>query len=187
MLSPVAVIHHTAICKRDGTWVAFDPDKIRQAIIATGRASDEFVDAAMAEELLDAVLAHLEDVPELHVEEIQDRVERVLMDAGFFLALRAYIVYREQHGPLRSGSASQVSSVLRCTDTPAQPSHALVAQHFPTECQTPEHHTEQKDCAGGLYPDKRQPLIAQELDRGGRCWAVAGAVPGSLSSAVRRP
>jgi anaerobic ribonucleoside-triphosphate reductase len=101
MLSPVTTLYHAAICKRDGTQVAFDPDKIRRAIAATGRASDEFVDSAMTEELLDAVLSSLEDVPQLHVEQIQDGVELALMKGGFFLALRAYIVYREQHGRLR--------------------------------------------------------------------------------------
>mgnify|MGYP001567040436 FL=1 len=101
MQSTLITVGCNRLHKRDGSQVAFDADKIRQAIIATGRASDDFVDAAMAEELLDAVLVHLEDLPELHVEQIQDRVERVLMDAGFFQALRAYIVYREQHGRLR--------------------------------------------------------------------------------------
>ncbi|EXF92915.1 ribonucleoside triphosphate reductase [Pseudomonas fluorescens HK44] len=86
--------------KRDGSLVAFDADKIRQALIAAGKATGEYTDVEV-EGLLEAVLARLERLPRLHVEQIQDRVERVLMDAGFFLAMRAYIVYREQHGRLR--------------------------------------------------------------------------------------
>jgi ribonucleoside-triphosphate reductase len=86
--------------KRDGSVVAFDADKIRQALIAAGRATGEYAEAE-AEGLLEAVLARLEGQARLNVEQIQDRVERVLMDAGYFLSMRAYIVYREQHGRLR--------------------------------------------------------------------------------------
>ena len=85
---------------RDGSVVAFDADKIRQALIAAGKATGEYAEAE-AEQLLKAVLARLEGQSRLNVEQIQDRVERVLMDAGYFLAMRAYIVYREQHGRLR--------------------------------------------------------------------------------------
>ena len=86
--------------KRDGSVVAFDADKIRQALIAAGKATGEYAEAE-AEGLLEAVLARLEGQNRLNVEQIQDRVERVLMDAGYFLSMRAYIVYREQHGRLR--------------------------------------------------------------------------------------
>nr|BFE96638.1 hypothetical protein GCM10020185_71740 [Pseudomonas brassicacearum subsp. brassicacearum] len=86
--------------KRDGSVVAFDADKIRQALIAAGKATGEYAEVE-AEALLEAVLARLEGQTRLNVEQIQDRVERVLMDAGFFLSMRAYIVYREQHGRLR--------------------------------------------------------------------------------------
>ncbi|VVO55887.1 Anaerobic ribonucleoside-triphosphate reductase [Pseudomonas fluorescens] len=86
--------------KRDGSLVAFDADKIRQALIAAGKATGEYT-ADEVDGLLEAVLARLEGLPRLHVEQVQDRVERVLMDAGFFFAMRAYIVYREQHGRLR--------------------------------------------------------------------------------------
>ncbi len=86
--------------KRDGSVVAFDADKIRQALIAAGKATGEYAEVE-AEALLEAVLARLEGQTRLNVEQIQDRVERVPMDAGFFLSMRAYIVYREQHGRLR--------------------------------------------------------------------------------------
>lgn len=100
MHSTLIRVGNNRLHKRDGSLVAFDADKIRQALIAAGKASGEYADVE-AEGLLKAVLAHLEGHARLHVEQIQDRVERVLMDAGFFLAMRAYIVYREQHGRLR--------------------------------------------------------------------------------------
>ena len=100
MLSPVTGVRPQQLCKRDGSLVAFDLGKICQAIAAAGLVSGEF-DSALAAELADAVLARLLDLPELNVEQIQDRVERVLMEAGYYATARAYIVYRESHIRLR--------------------------------------------------------------------------------------
>jgi ribonucleoside-triphosphate reductase len=100
MFSPVKALHPQQLCKRDGSIAAFDLGKIRQAIIAAGDASGEF-DEALAGELAEAVLLRLLDLPSIDVEQVQDRVERVLMEAGFYQTARAYIVYRERHGRLR--------------------------------------------------------------------------------------
>ena len=100
MLSMRTALHPQRLCKRDGSVVAFDLGKIAQAIAAAGEACGEF-DRALAGQLADAVLARLLDAPEVDVEQVQDRVERVLMEAGFYQTARAYIVYRERHGRLR--------------------------------------------------------------------------------------
>ncbi|MDP2746683.1 ribonucleoside triphosphate reductase [Pseudomonas sp.] len=100
MLSPVKTLHPQQLCKRDGSIAAFDLGKIRQAIVAAGEASGEF-DEVLAGELAEAVLLRLLDLPSIDVEQVQDRVERVLMEAGFYQTARAYIVYRERHGRLR--------------------------------------------------------------------------------------
>ncbi|KAA0983253.1 ribonucleoside triphosphate reductase [Pseudomonas sp. ANT_J28] len=107
MQSTLIAVGCNRLHKRDGSQVAFDADKIRQALIAAGKATGEYGEVEV-EGLLQAVLARLEGLPRLHVEQIQDRVERVLMDAGFFLAMRAYIVYREQHGRLRRDRRTMV-------------------------------------------------------------------------------
>jgi transcriptional regulator NrdR family protein len=72
----------TRLHKRDGTRVAFDAEKIRQALIAAGTATGEYQPADV-DLLLGAVLARLRGIERLDVEQIQDSVERVLMDAGF--------------------------------------------------------------------------------------------------------
>lgn len=100
MPSPIPAVHPQQLCKRDGSIVAFDLGKISQAIAAAGQACGEF-EPALAEELADAVLARLVELPSVHIEQVQDRVERVLMEAGFYQTARAYIVYRERHGRLR--------------------------------------------------------------------------------------
>ncbi|HEU6454098.1 MAG TPA: ribonucleoside triphosphate reductase [Roseateles sp.] len=89
------------VIKRDGRVVAFDFDKIRQAIAAAGGASGEF-DAAAAEGLADLVSASLWGQPCPGIEAIQNRVEEVLVAAGYWATARAYIVYREQHARLRA-------------------------------------------------------------------------------------
>src|SRR5690606_20320089 len=63
-------------------------------------ATGEF-EAHEAKALADAVLARLLEFHCVGVEQVQDRVERVLMEAGYYQTARAYIVYRERHGRLR--------------------------------------------------------------------------------------
>ncbi len=86
--------------KRDGRLVAFELVKIERALTAAGNASGEFV-AAQAGALAELVLARLLAYETLDVEQVQDQVERVLMEAYYYATARAYIVYREQHGRLR--------------------------------------------------------------------------------------
>jgi ribonucleoside-triphosphate reductase len=85
--------------KRDGHSAAFEVDKIAAAIAAAGIATNEFgQDVALA--LAGRVVGRLA-VAEVDVEQVQDTVERALMEAGYFATARAYIVYRERHGRLR--------------------------------------------------------------------------------------
>jgi len=92
------------IKKRDGRVVEFDSTKITAAIFTAGKATGEF-DEKEAKKLTLRVLtlAHelrLGYVPE--VEEIQDIVERVLLDSPFYKTAKAYILYREQHAQIRN-------------------------------------------------------------------------------------
>ncbi|MCQ4285874.1 ribonucleoside triphosphate reductase [Pseudomonas stutzeri] len=85
--------------KRDGRLVAFELDKIGAAIEAAGLATGEF-DSAVAQTLAAQVLTRLPQRV-VEVEQAQDAVERVLMEAGYYATARAYIVYRERHDRLR--------------------------------------------------------------------------------------
>lgn len=90
----------TSLRKRNGSAAPFDPSKIERAIAAAGEASGEF-SAHHAQELTRRVLASLPARNDLDVEQVQDVVERALMEAGHYPTARAYIVYRERHGRLR--------------------------------------------------------------------------------------
>ncbi|QVQ28549.1 ribonucleoside triphosphate reductase [Achromobacter deleyi] len=89
------------ILKRDGRIVAFDRDKIAQAMAAAGQSTGE-LDLADAQALTGAVIAALADNVCPGVETIQNRVEEALVQAGHWRTARAYIVHREQHARLRS-------------------------------------------------------------------------------------
>ena len=99
MLGLEEVNRPVSLRKRDGRLVAFELDKIGAAIEAAGLATAEF-DRATAQALAAQVLARLQQRV-VAVEQAQDAVERVLMEAGHYATVRAYIVYREQHGRRR--------------------------------------------------------------------------------------
>ena len=92
------------IRKRDGRVVRFDSLKITAAIAKAGKATGEFEEREARKLTLRVLtLAHelrLGVTPE--VEEIQDIVERVLLDSPFYKTAKAYILYREQHAQIRN-------------------------------------------------------------------------------------
>ena len=99
MLGLDQVNRPVSLRKRDGRLVPFELDKIGAAIEAAGLATGEF-DQVTALALAAHVLTRLTQRV-VEVEQAQDAVERVLMEAGHYGTARAYIVYREQHGRLR--------------------------------------------------------------------------------------
>lgn len=90
----------TRLRKRDGRDMPFSTEKIARAIAAAGRSTREFSEQAAAT-LAEAVAQQLSGESHVEIEQVQDRVERALMAAGYFDTARAYIVYRERHARLR--------------------------------------------------------------------------------------
>ena len=89
--------------KRDGRVVDFDSSKITAAIAKAGNATGEFSERD-ARKLTLRVLTLAHDLrlgPTPKVEEVQDIVERVLLDSPFYKTAKAYILYREQHAQIR--------------------------------------------------------------------------------------
>jgi ribonucleoside-triphosphate reductase len=91
------------IKKRDGRVVEFGSSKITAAIAQAGKATGEFNEREAKKLTLRVLtLAHqLRPGPIPEVEEIQDIVERVLLDSPFYKTAKAYIIYREQHARIR--------------------------------------------------------------------------------------
>ena len=89
--------------KRDGEIVTFDKKKIAHAIYLAAKAVGG-EDKKLADKLANEVILYLytkkgEATPE--VEEIQDAVEKILIESGHARTAKAYILYRKQREILR--------------------------------------------------------------------------------------
>lgn len=87
----------TKVVKRDGRIVPFDEEKITEAIFKAAQAVGG-KDRSMASELAGAVVFYLKEkigTKAPGIEEIQDAVEKVLIERGHAQTAKAYILYRE--------------------------------------------------------------------------------------------
>jgi ribonucleoside-diphosphate reductase alpha chain len=91
------------IRKRDGTVVAFDAQKIEEAInkalVATETGNRKLATELTAEVVERIKVAFSHGMP--GVENVQDIVEEVLMAKGYHDVAKAYILYREQRADIR--------------------------------------------------------------------------------------
>ena len=94
------------IIKRDGTVEPFDAGRVQNAIRKALQATDEAGAQAdqVAKQLTDIVVSNLTasngGIPT--VEQVQDLVEKTLMEQGWLDTAKAYILYRDQRRQLRN-------------------------------------------------------------------------------------
>jgi ribonucleotide reductase alpha subunit len=91
--------------KRDGNIVDFEQPKITEAIWKAAQSVGG-TDRTIAEKIANQVTAVLEvffkeESPAPSVEQIQDLVEKILIENGHAKTAKAYIIYREEHKKLR--------------------------------------------------------------------------------------
>ena len=95
----------TSIKKRDGRVVPFDQEKIEQAIEKSFMASGSQKSQETAQELAGVVVQEIErdeNLPAVpSVEQVQDVVERVLIERGFVRSAKSYILYRAERSRVR--------------------------------------------------------------------------------------
>jgi len=99
----MASVRIAQIRKRDGRIVEFAQEKITKAIWGAAQAVGG-KDRKLAERLSNRVVALLEEkfLQEIPgVEDVQDLVEKVLIEEGHARTAKAYILYRKQHESLR--------------------------------------------------------------------------------------
>jgi len=93
----------THIRKRDGRIMPFDRKKIADAIFKAAQAvggEDRFIADELAGAVADYLSRHYEqDTP--GIEDIQDMVEKVLIETGHAKTAKAYILYRERRAQSR--------------------------------------------------------------------------------------
>ncbi len=95
----------TKIKKRDGRIVPFDTERISFAIFKAARSAGG-QDRKLAEQLAEKVASIMESgldndsIPT--VEQVQDLVEKVLVEEGHYKTAKSYILYRHQHELMRN-------------------------------------------------------------------------------------
>ena len=98
-----------AVLKRDGKIVSFDIKKIADAIKLAFEATETDYNQDVIDFLALKVTADFsKKIVDHHVsvEDIQDSVERVLIQAGYDDVAKAYILYRRQHEKMRNMSST---------------------------------------------------------------------------------
>ncbi len=108
------------LIKRDGREVPFSKEKIADAIFAAARAVGG-EDRQLADELAAVVVMLLEknfsanEVP--HIEQIQDMVEKTLIETGHAKTAKAYILYRDRRSEQRAGTMVRKESSAESNST----------------------------------------------------------------------
>ncbi|WP_139453162.1 anaerobic ribonucleoside triphosphate reductase [Campylobacter armoricus] len=97
------------ITKRDKSQVAFDIFKIKNAIFkANINSTDKKLDNDTLNKLCDEVVSLL-DENHTHVEQIQDKVEEVLIKNSLVNTAKSYILYRQKRTQIRNASYDLLS------------------------------------------------------------------------------
>jgi uridine kinase len=108
--------HFDFVIKRNGIKVPFTPQRITNAIYRAAVAVGGR-DRTLAEDLTVKVVHHLENtLDEEHtptVEEIQDAVEKILIENGHARVAKAYILYRDERARMREQHDYQTSEISR--------------------------------------------------------------------------
>lgn len=111
--------------KRDGKIVAFDINRVKDAIIKAFEAEDKKYDENVVDFLALKITADFEPKIKdniINVEDIQDSVETTLSNAGYADVAKAYILYRRLHDKMRSMTSTVldykkvVNSYINVTD-----------------------------------------------------------------------
>lgn len=87
------------VIKRGGTKEDFDIDKIQRAVHSAFKAVGKPMPDYLVK-TIDSLFSQL-DGDTISVEEIQDKIENILMNDKFFDVAKAYILYREKHKQAR--------------------------------------------------------------------------------------
>ncbi len=96
------------IRKRDGRVVEFNPDKIAEAIWKAAKSvggRDRALSVKLAEQVGEALEKQLQPDEVPTVEQVQDLVEKTLIEKGHARTAKAYILYRQKRAEIRKAKA----------------------------------------------------------------------------------
>ena len=150
--------------KRDGSLVDFDPERIVNAIFkaacAVAEREGRIADRSIAEKLAEDVVFLVEDrfgsnkIPS--IEDIQDIVEKVLIENGHAKTAKAYILYRQrkseirkEHTRLMNGRTTKLPYTLNALNVVAK--RYLVTDEDHNIVESPEEMLDRVATAAGLF------------------------------------
>ena len=90
--------------KRDGSIVDFDSERIASVVFKALTATNEGNGnrtKKLVEKIVKILNLRFKEGVILHVEQIQDIVEEVLLSSPYRRTAKSYIIYRDQHARLR--------------------------------------------------------------------------------------
>lgn len=92
------------IIKRDGTVVAFNFERIVEAIFKAAQAvggDDRQIAVNLAHQVIERLQSQTSQEHTPNVEQIQDTIEKTLIEAGHAKTAKAFILYRQRHKEIR--------------------------------------------------------------------------------------
>ncbi|GLS25480.1 ribonucleoside-diphosphate reductase subunit alpha [Marinibactrum halimedae] len=108
------------VIKRNGTVVPYDESKIAVAMTkaflavegGTAAASSRIREtvSSLSEQITSTFMRRMPSGGTVHIEDLQDQVELVLMRSGEHKVARDYVLYREEHARLRAERAEDVTT-----------------------------------------------------------------------------
>ncbi|MCX6814444.1 MAG: ribonucleoside triphosphate reductase [Candidatus Aenigmarchaeota archaeon] len=99
------------VVKRDGAVIKFDKSRIIDAIWKAAESvggTDKEIAEQLADKVVEALEGRFNDKSPPQVEQIQDIVEKILIENGHAKTAKAYILYREQHAKIRETKSTFV-------------------------------------------------------------------------------
>ena len=139
------------VIKRDGNTVAYDRERIATAVFkafASMGPADRAVAVALAVRVEEALLSAYPADAIPTVEDIQDVVERILMEGGHADVARAYIIYRHGRAQRRAARAGTVEAT---DNIPYRTIYEVLRWNMDHGCETVEGLN--RIVADGRYPD----------------------------------
>ena len=115
----------TKILKRDGRKVSFNSEKIAQAIFKAAQSvggQDFQISENLADKVCEYLSANNEDKNSVEVEEVQNAVEKVLIEEGHASTAKAYILYRAERSRLRDMNSDIMKTLEQLTYSDAKDS-----------------------------------------------------------------
>ncbi len=110
------MVQFQQIRKRDGRLVPFDKNKITEAVYKAAAATNGEIEQNrdMAEQITEQVLTEVAEKYAdniFSVEDVQDMVERVLIEKGYAQIAKAYILYRDKRNRVRTAKSDLMDAV----------------------------------------------------------------------------